>query len=144
MTDKLHISWNEFHSDVKNLAEKIKKAGNFNRIIAVSRGGLIPAGILSYELNIRHCDNINIQTYDDTQQRSAEDIVVDNQLKEADNKTLIIDDLSDSGQTFRILKKIFPQACRVSVYAKPNGKKDADIFARALPNQWIVFPWDIE
>lgn len=144
MTNKLYISWNEFHQDVKNLAQKIKEHGTFNRIIAVSRGGLIPAGILSYELDIRQCDSINIQTYDDKQQRSAADIVIDNKLDKADSRTLIIDDLSDSGQTFQILKNLFPEACRVAVYAKPNGKKDTNIFARALPDQWVVFPWDIE
>lgn len=144
MTDKLYISWNEFHRDVKNLAEKIKKQGQFKRIIAVSRGGLIPAGILSYELDIRQCDSINIQTYDAMQQRSAQDIIVNNKLDKADAQTLIVDDLSDSGQTFQILQKLFPNAYRVAVYAKPNGKKDTNIFARALPDQWVVFPWDIE
>ncbi len=144
MTNKLYISWNEFHQDVKNLAQKIKEHGHFNRIIAVSRGGLIPAGILSYELDIRQCDSVNIQTYDATQQRAADDIVVDNKLEAADTQTLIVDDLSDSGQTFQILQKLFPNACRVAVYAKPNGKKDTNIFARTLPDQWVVFPWDIE
>ena len=60
-----------------------------------------------------------------------------------DEKTLIVDDLSDSGQTFHLLRKEFPQARYVSIYSKPAGLNEVDIYARELPDQWIVFPWDI-
>ena len=61
---------------------------------------------------------------------------------EVDAATLIVDDLSDSGNTIRLLRRSFPDACYVTVYAKPAGQADVDIFARELPDRWLVFPWD--
>lgn len=64
MTEKLHISWEEFHRDTRELCAKIKNSGNYDKIVAVSRGGLLPAGILAYELNIRNTAVVNMSTYD--------------------------------------------------------------------------------
>jgi len=59
MPEKLYISWDEFHRHTRELAQKLK-ANNYNKIVAVSRGGLLPAGILAYELNIRNVEVINM------------------------------------------------------------------------------------
>ena len=50
MTKKLYIKWDEFHNHAKELCEKIKQSGEYNKIVAISRGGLIPAGILAHIL----------------------------------------------------------------------------------------------
>ena len=63
MTDKIHIRWEEFHQDVKTVCKKIKSSGTYNKIVAISRGGLLPAGIIAYELDIRNCHSLNIATY---------------------------------------------------------------------------------
>ena len=62
MVDKVYITWNEFHQHAKILASKIKESGKYNKIIAISRGGLLPAGILSYELDIRNTQAIKISS----------------------------------------------------------------------------------
>lgn len=143
MTKKIFITWEEFHNHSKTLCTKIKASGEYNKIVAISRGGLIPAGILAYELNIRNSQAINISTYDEDKQRLDQDIEVCGQVGEVDEKTLIVDDLSDTGKTFRILRAIYPNAKYVSVYAKPEGSKMVDIYAQRMPDGWIVFPWDI-
>lgn len=144
MTKKLYLTWNEFHQDVKNLVKELKKKGTYNRIIAISRGGLIPAGIVAYELGVRHCDAVNMVSYDESGRLEDKDVKIESDVQKADSQTLIIDDLSDTGRSFQLLRKMFPSACLASVYAKPQGKKEADVFARALPDEWIVFPWDVE
>ena len=64
MDDKIYINWNEFHQDVKNLCQKIKQTGKeYNKLVAISRGGFIPAGIIAYELNIKNTAVINISSY---------------------------------------------------------------------------------
>lgn len=144
MSDKYYISWDDFHQDVQNLANKIREKGNFNRIVAICRGGLLPAGILSYELDIRRCDSINIQSYDHYQSRDDISISEDHNLQNIDENTLIVDDLSDSGRTFQVVEKLFPKAFRVCVYVKPRGEKIANLYARSLPDKWVVFPWDVD
>lgn len=143
MTKKIFITWEEFHNHSKILCAKIKADGEYNKIVAISRGGLIPAGILAYELNIRNSQAINISSYDEDKQRLDQDIEVCSQVGEVDEKTLIVDDLSDTGKTFRILRAIYPNAKYVAVYAKPEGSKMVDIYAQNMPDEWIVFPWDI-
>lgn len=142
MTKKLYINWDEFHNHAKELCEKIKQSGEYDKIVAISRGGLIPAGILAYELNIRNSQAINISSYDEDKQRKDEDIEIFGNVGEVNEKTLIVDDLSDTGKTFRILRKIYPQAKYVAVYAKEKGRSVVDIYACPMPDEWIVFPWD--
>ena len=142
MTKKLYIKWDEFHNHAKELCEKIKQSGEYNKIVAISRGGLIPAGILAYELDIRNSQAINISSYDEDKQRADEYIEIFGNVGEVDEKTLIVDDLSDTGKTFRILRRIYPQAKYVAVYAKEKGRSVVDIYARSMPDEWIVFPWD--
>lgn len=144
MSEKYYIGWDDFHRHTKKLAGQIKQAGNFNKIVAVSRGGLLPAGIIAYELDIRNCETINMSSYDNNYDRRPDDkIELHADLSGVDEQTLIIDDLSDSGRTFRILRGMFPKAKFVSVYAKPQGTGEVDIYAEQLPDEWIVFPWDL-
>lgn len=143
MAEKLYISWDEFHKDTKELCTKIKAKGTYNKIIAVSRGGLLPAGIISYELDIRNTEVVNMSTYDGEKQRQQNAFEIKPaEVGVVDEQTLVIDDLSDTGNTFNLLRQMFPKACFVSVYAKSKGKPSVDIFAREMPDSWIVFPWD--
>ena len=143
-TDKIFIKWDDFHQDVKNLCQKIKESGNYNKIVVISRGGLVPAGIISYELGIRNCAVINIATYVGAEHLKLDEVDHPESVGKVDEKTLIVDDLADQGQTFRVMRRTFPQGKFVTVYAKPVGKKEADLYARELPDKWIVFPWDVE
>ena len=143
MVEKIHISWEDFHQHTKHLVSKIKATGEYNKIIAVSRGGLFPAGIISYELDIRNTQAINISSYDGEKQRENEAVVIDAHVGKVDEHTLVIDDLSDTGKTFQLLHQMFPKAKFVSVYAKPIGAAYVDIYEVDMPDKWLVFPWDI-
>ena len=143
MTEKIYINWQDFHQHTKSLAQKLKKAGSFSKIIAISRGGLVPAGILAYELNIRDCNTINISSYDGEKQRDISDIsfAVSSDIVDS-SQVLIIDDLADSGRTFNLLRPYFPSATFACVYAKPKGIASVDLCAQELPDKWVIFPWD--
>ena len=143
MTNKIYVSWEDFHAHAQLLASKIRSSGtDFNRIVAVSRGGLLPAGLLAYDLDIRNCETINMSSYDGNRMRGDDEIELSAALSGLDARTLIVDDLSDSGRTFRILREIYPQAVFASVYCKEKGKDAVDVFAVEMPDEWIVFPWD--
>ncbi|MBR2922783.1 MAG: xanthine phosphoribosyltransferase [Alphaproteobacteria bacterium] len=144
MDDKIYISWEEFHQDVKNLCKKIKATGQeFNKIVAISRGGFIPAGIIAYELGIRNSAVINISTYVGSKHLKLNEVDKPQSVGTIDEKTLIIDDISDSGQTFEVMRRTFPSGKFVTVYAKERGVLQADIFERQFPEKWLVFPWDV-
>ena len=105
---------------------------------------MIPAGIISYELSIRNTNVINMVTYVGNKHLEISEVEGVDVIGDVDEKTLIIDDLTDSGQTFRVLRKYFSKAKFVSVYAKKEGEPEVDIVARKLPNNWVVFPWDVD
>lgn len=141
MAEKIYISWEDFHKHTKELAEKIKTAGQFNKIIAISRGGLIPAQIISYELDIEDIQVINISSYDGENPKKDDEIVVRANVKDVDEKTLVIDEVSDTGRTLQIIKQMYPKAKMAAVYAKSKGMNITDIYGAKAPEKWLVFPW---
>lgn len=124
---KSFLSWYDIESQVQILCTKIKKTGfEFDDIATVSRGGLVPARLVA--------DNFDIKK-----------ILVDK--KKISGRTLFVDDIYDSGDTF---KKIF------KTVEKPGNFLYATLMARtgvSYPKQlvyakkthgseYVVFPWD--
>ena len=69
MPNKKRITWEEIHSDTQELAGKIKTTGKtFKGILAITRGGLIPAGIVANELNIKIVETIGLESYQGLEQ----------------------------------------------------------------------------
>jgi xanthine phosphoribosyltransferase len=60
------VSWDQFHRDARALAWRIAGLGKeFRAIICITRGGLVPAAIISRELNIRMIETVCIASYHD-------------------------------------------------------------------------------
>src|SRR5438128_3715499 len=57
------VSWDEFHRDARALAWRLAGAGPFEAIVAVTRGGLVPAAIVARELNIRMIESVCVASY---------------------------------------------------------------------------------
>ena len=58
---------------------------------------------------------------------------------------LVIDDLVDTGGTFRIARDLMPHAHYAAIYAKPKGEPTVDTFTMEVSQDtWIHFPWDLE
>lgn len=128
----------------KNSPDKSNRPEISTKLLLSAAVAFCLAGIIAYELDIRNCETINMSSYDNNYDRRPDDkIELHADLSGVDEQTLIIDDLSDSGRTFRILRGMFPKAKFVSVYAKPQGAGEVDIYAERLPDEWIVFPWDL-
>ena len=62
--NEIIISWVELHRDGRFLSEVLHEKGDWKGIIAVTRGGLVPAALVARELNIRLVDTICISSYD--------------------------------------------------------------------------------
>ncbi|MBT6223723.1 MAG: xanthine phosphoribosyltransferase, partial [Rhodobiaceae bacterium] len=57
------VSWDQFHRDSKALAWRLADKGEWSAIVAITRGGLVPAAIVARELNIRVIETICISSY---------------------------------------------------------------------------------
>ncbi|SDN51950.1 xanthine phosphoribosyltransferase [Desulfonauticus submarinus] len=136
------ISWEQLHRDSKALAWRLLELGPFERIVAITRGGLVPAAIVARELEIRLVDTVCVASYD--WQAQGESVV----LKRVNGKGdgwLIIDDLVDTGKTAELVRNMLPKAHFATVYAKPAGRPIVDTFITEVSQDtWILFPWDSE
>jgi len=139
------ISWDQLHRDCRALAhELLLQETKWDGIIAITRGGMIPAGIIARELGIRLVDTISVRTY--SHQEITEPVVLNDvtATKDGDN-FLLIDDLVDTGKTAKFVQQRLPKAYFATVYAKPEGRPLVDNFITEVPQDtWIYFPWDLE
>ncbi len=140
------VSWDEFHRDSKALAWRLMERGPFKGIIAITRGGLVPAGIVARELDIRMIDTVCVASYygDDQKQQGRIEMIKSVDCGDGAG-WLVIDDLVDTGETIKQLRQLVPRAHFAAVYAKPKGRPMVDSFITEVSQDtWIYFPWDME
>jgi xanthine phosphoribosyltransferase len=119
-------------------------------VVAITRGGLVPAMIVSRELDIRVVDTISVKSYHSgggrptsgarrwSRKAPQADLMGDG------TGILIVDDLVDSGKTLELVRRLYPKAHFATVYAKPSGKPQVDTYITEVSQDtWIFFPWDM-
>jgi len=58
---------------------------------------------------------------------------------------LLADDLVDTGNTARVIRKLLPKAYFATLYVKPMGREIVDLCIKEFSqDKWIYFPWDID
>jgi hypoxanthine phosphoribosyltransferase len=139
------ITWQQLEKDCIALAKKIGHT-KIDEIVCISRGGLVPARILSDLLNLK-ISTIAIESYASMQQ--VKEPVVTHFLPETykHETILLVDEISDTGKTFERalsylktlpIKKIYT----VAPYIKPHTTFIPD-FWEVSTTKWVIFPYDI-
>ena len=138
------VCWEELHRTSKALAWRLLELGPFEGIVAVTRGGLVPAAIVARELEIRLIETACISSYHGSEQGRL-DVLKGAPSAGSGKGWLIVDDLVDTGETAKALRAMMPEAHFATVYAKPNGRPLVDTFVTEVSQDtWIFFPWDME
>ena len=147
--DQVVISWPELHRDARYLSSRLNERGDWKGIIAITRGGLVPAALVARELDIRLIDTICVVSY--SAAGAGDDARVQGDLHwlktvEGDGRDwLLIDDLVDTGKTARAVRDRLPNAYFATLYAKPMGRPLVDTYVREFEqDKWVYFPWDID
>jgi xanthine phosphoribosyltransferase len=142
------VSWDQFHRDARALAWRL--AGmkrDFKAIVCITRGGLVPAAIISRELNIRLIETVCVASYHDYVNQGEMAVlkgVAPFLLEGGGEEILVVDDLTDSGKTAAEVRAMLPKAHFATVYAKPKGVPMVDTFVTEVSQDtWIYFPWDM-
>lgn len=137
------ISWEQLHRDAKALAWRLLDRDFFKGIVAITRGGLVPAAIIARELDIRLVDTVCVSSYSWQDQKGEVEVL--KSLQYDGKGWLLIDDLVDTGRTAEVVRNMLPQAHFATVYAKPAGKPLVDTYVTEVSQDtWILFPWDSE
>ena len=104
MSDRLphekgfHISWEQIHRDSRALAWRLDKQGPgaegaWRSVVAITRGGMVPACIVARELNVRHVDTISVVSYDHQNQGAAQVLKAPDPSIGDGEGVLVVDDL---------------------------------------------------
>lgn len=140
------MSWEDFERDSLKLAKELRNI-TLTKLVAVSRGGLVLARILSDLLELP-ISTISIASYADYQQ-SKEPLILEGTTSIfAHDKLLLVDEVTDTGKTLvRALSylKNFPHTSihTCSLVTKTHAKPQPDFFASTI-DKWIIYPYDLQ
>jgi xanthine phosphoribosyltransferase len=142
------VSWDQFHRDARALAWRLAGLDrDFKAIVCITRGGLVPAAIISRELNIRLIETVCIASYHDYDTQGEMAVlkgITPALLENGGEGVLVVDDLTDTGKTAAEVRAMLPSAHFACVYAKPKGVPVIDTFITEVSQDtWIYFPWDM-
>jgi len=140
------VDWDELYDLCLELVDRILASGRkFHKIIGISRGGLVPARIISDELDNPDITILKVEYYTDIYKVKPEPKVEhlpDVNLNDLD--LLIVDDVADSGRSLgcvsRLLKERGARSTSIAtVFYKPWSSVVPDFFVRTT-EKWVVFP----
>lgn len=143
------LSWGRVVSDSKKLAHLIRNAGySPSMVIAIARGGLVPARILCDYLHIRDLTTIKAEHWGITATPDKKAVIkfpLCTDIK--DKKVLLVDDTTDTGDTLRVsiehLKSFAPEELKTAVLIhKATSDLVPDYYIKKITRwRWITFPW---
>jgi hypoxanthine phosphoribosyltransferase len=148
------VSWDEIDRLIDYLLPQFKR--EFTAMVVITRGGIIPGGMLAEAMNITHILNAAVDF--PAQFRSAKSspmawpefiqFPADESLR--GRPTLIVDDVWGSGRTMTVVKNRisaaggFPETCvlHFNPYRDLFGSLRPDYYA-AVTDAYIVYPWEV-
>ena len=148
MVEKAFIDWAYIDNWVNKLAELIRENEiEYDYIVALGRGGLIPGAMLSYKLGIKNLQNLGINTRQEDG-KYLETLVY--QRPTISGNVLIVDDINDSGKTFEAVDSLISKEysvdqltyCSIVKRYSSTFKKDTIQAVDTSIDDWFVFPWD--
>lgn len=161
------LTWDGFGEASRDLARTIVASGWMpDIVIAVARGGLLPAGALAYALGIKAMGTLNVEFYTGVGQTLPEPVVLPPLMDTSalpGRRVLVVDDVADSGKTLDLVMKLIRDqglpadvdgdgvaSERIAVdarsavlFTKPQSII-APTYAWKATDKWIAFPWSVK
>lgn len=142
------LTWEQFGQASRNLATEVYESGfDPEVIVCVARGGLVPAGAMSYALAVKPLLVLNVEFYTGVAEALPHPHLIDPVPANhglTGKRVLIVDDVADSGKTLQFVHDICSQytdQIQVAVlYEKPTSAIECD-YAWRTTDQWVSFPW---
>jgi hypoxanthine phosphoribosyltransferase len=136
---KEYCNWDEVEALTKTIAEQIQRSKNkkYYAILAITRGGIIPARLMARELGINCIQLIPVR--DKKLYREEMPILY------KDKKYLVIDEIYDTGDTYYKVHdavKMFDCDFAFLMSRYDHNNRGTYIGKVLNHNKWIVFPWE--
>ena len=142
------LDWSEFGAGSRRLAQLVADDGYHPDIIlAVARGGLLPAAAVAYALDVKNLFTMNVEFYTGVDERLDFPVMLPPLLNAIDLKgasVLVADDVADTGATLKLVKDFCAEHVRdvrcAVLYEKPRSIVRCEYVWRRT-DRWIDFPW---
>jgi hypoxanthine phosphoribosyltransferase len=96
------ISWNRFYGLARRLALEVRQPGfQPDIIVAIERGGYMPARVISDLLGVMNLTGFRIEHYTGIHKESVAIVRYPLSADVGGQRVLLIDDVSDTGDTFK-------------------------------------------
>ncbi len=152
MADKMRcelISWSEVQRLCQRLAILIRSSNYApDVVVAISRGGYVPARLVCDYLDIMALTSIRMEHYLSGSIKQAQVIIRDPLCADIKNlRVLLVDDVNDSGDTLELairhLQAFHPREIRTAVmHRKTTTHFSEDYYARKIVKwRWLIYPW---
>jgi hypoxanthine phosphoribosyltransferase len=154
MIEQFHcelISWATVNSLSHVLAVKIRKTRyRPDIVVAIARGGYVPARLLCDSLNLTDLSSFRIAHYIEGSQKQQKALLVESLCRDLSGKNvLLVDDVSDTGDTLELARNHLAEhgaeTIRIAVlHHKQTSTVEPDYFAhRVIKWRWIIYPWAV-
>ena len=147
----MKIEWEDIQKACLSISGQAK-AYTPDCIVAISRGGLIPARLVAESLNINSVYSIGLTSYTANNVQGSISMYQDpfNDIVSNEHKlAIVIDEIADSGNTFKYISKLWPKFCSntscifASMYVKEHCNLVPSIFYKKISSSdWLIFPWE--
>ncbi len=140
--------WGKIEGMCRALAKKVS-AFKPDWIVGVSRGGLVPARLLSDYLDNSNVSIIRIEFYKTIgETRDFPTISQPLQVDVKGKRVLIVDDVADTGRSLAVAKEHIKRAgaseVKIAVlHQKPKSIVRPDFYI-GTTGAWIIYPWEKE
>ncbi|MEO1038278.1 MAG: phosphoribosyltransferase family protein [Pseudomonadota bacterium] len=140
----LQLDWTRIDALCDVMARTLSdRLGSFSEeavIVAVSRGGLIPATLIAHRLGVRRVQSLGLMSYADGVEGEQGGLHRYGPLPE--RADLVIDDIADSGKTAEAVRAIYPDAPMAALVDKTGGAAGVIAALERPAGEWVDFPWE--
>lgn len=144
-TPKMIITWEGAWRLAYKMAEVLQPHKKFNRILAVARGGWMPAAMIGRAMGVNHISYVEVSSYSDDDHKQGS--LKFGRMPPADFANspdcLVVDDVADTGKTFKALHQLWPRAFLCAMVSKPAAQNWLHLSTVEVPQDtWVEFPWE--
>ena len=147
---KQHLTWTQIEELSLRLADRLTE--HYDVLLVITRGGLVPACVVSERLNLRNILVAAVMFYTAEEQTLDKPIFLQfpsDPLLQG-KRVLIVDDVWDSGRTIMAVRERVINGGGTPITAVLHYKPSKSKYSDARPDvfvdetdAWIVYPWDV-
>lgn len=126
------VSWDDVVIRSRRIADWIEEnVGDNVAIYGIPRGGMIVAITVMHQFEAKGL-------------RARFAVALDHLMPSELHKLVVIDEICDSGDTFKVIKQLYPMARTATLCHRHRAKFKADYHAyEVMDDRWLLFPWEI-